>query len=336
MRGARHRRRSQPRSFCCVRARSVYRSREALVPTVGAASRSAEGAGAAVASSTPSRPALPVVEVPEQVVEREGVARAVPVAPEDDVRPAAHAHRRVPVAAQSEPLPRDRANEHALVARARERAHREKVRPTCTVVPRCRTRGGRSSSSSSDGVASVHHRIDQPQRTRVAELARSTARSSESRERRCSRSESDVAARVVQSRSLTSATNGFSANDEKRATHPLRELCGSGVKVAHDGKLARRRAPSSSNDGQVITSRATPTMTVAAAIMSAASGVKSAVISMRLPRGRAPMPVDRRLAREQHHRHRDDVREQQRQLLDGAICAALVVAAARTTRCSAC
>ncbi len=89
--------------------------------------------------------------------------------------------------------------------------------------------------------------------------------------------------------------NGFSANDEKRATHPCRELCGSGVKSRTTGN-SRVASASSSNDGQVITSRATPTMTVAAAIMSAASGVKSAVISMRLPRGRAPIPVERRLA----------------------------------------
>ena len=37
-------------------------------------------------------------------------------------------------------------------------------------------------------------------------------------------------------------------------------------------------------------------MSVAVAIMSAASGVKSAVTSMRSPRGRTPIPVERRFA----------------------------------------
>ena len=39
-----------------------------------------------------------------------------------------------------------------------------------------------------------------------------------------------------------------------------------------------------------------PTITVAVAIMSGASGVKSAVISMRSPRGLTPIPVERRFA----------------------------------------
>ncbi len=43
-----------------------------------------------------------------------------------------------------------------------------------------------------------------------------------------------------------------------------------------------------------MTSRTMPTMSVAVAIISPGSGVKSTVISMRLPRGRTPTPVDRR------------------------------------------
>jgi hypothetical protein len=53
---------------------------------------------------------------------------------------------------------------------------------------------------------------------------------------------------------------------------------------------------SSSNEGQVITSRTIPAISVPVAIISDALGVKSAVISMRSPRGRTPMPVERRLA----------------------------------------
>ena len=45
-----------------------------------------------------------------------------------------------------------------------------------------------------------------------------------------------------------------------------------------------------------MTARAMPMISVAVAIISAASGVKSAVISMRSTRGRAPIPVERRFA----------------------------------------
>ncbi|PYP78290.1 MAG: hypothetical protein DMD35_11820 [Gemmatimonadetes bacterium] len=45
-----------------------------------------------------------------------------------------------------------------------------------------------------------------------------------------------------------------------------------------------------------MTARAIPTIKVAVAAMSPASGVKSAVTSMRSPRGRTPTPVDRRFA----------------------------------------
>ena len=41
-------------------------------------------------------------------------------------------------------------------------------------------------------------------------------------------------------------------------------------------------------------SRTIPTISVAVAIISPGSGVKSTVISMRLPRGRTPTPVERR------------------------------------------
>ena len=44
-----------------------------------------------------------------------------------------------------------------------------------------------------------------------------------------------------------------------------------------------------------MTSRTMPTIKVAVAIMSDGLGVKSAVISMRSPRGRTPTPVERRL-----------------------------------------
>ena len=56
------------------------------------------------------------------------------------------------------------------------------------------------------------------------------------------------------------------------------------------------RSTSSSKLGQVITSRTIPVISVAVAIISDALGLKSAVISMRSPRGRTPMPVERRLA----------------------------------------
>ena len=45
-----------------------------------------------------------------------------------------------------------------------------------------------------------------------------------------------------------------------------------------------------------MTSRATPTINVAAATIRPGSGVKSRVTSMRLLRGRTPTPVERRLA----------------------------------------
>ena len=48
-------------------------------------------------------------------------------------------------------------------------------------------------------------------------------------------------------------------------------------------------------EGQVMISRTMPTIIVAAAIIRPGSGVKSTVISMRLPRGRTPTPVERRL-----------------------------------------
>ena len=51
-----------------------------------------------------------------------------------------------------------------------------------------------------------------------------------------------------------------------------------------------------SYDGHIITSRTMPTMSVAVAIISPGSGVKSTVISIRLPRGRTPTPVERRFA----------------------------------------
>jgi hypothetical protein len=110
-----------------------------------------------------------------------------------------------------------------------------------------------------------------------------------------SRSESFSPRRVSQSGELTSATNGFSANEVKRATHPLRELCGSGTKSSTTG-TPRESSSSRANDGHAMTSRAMPTITVAAAIISSASGVKSAVTSMRFERGRTPMPVERRFA----------------------------------------
>jgi hypothetical protein len=45
-----------------------------------------------------------------------------------------------------------------------------------------------------------------------------------------------------------------------------------------------------------MTSRTIAVTRVAVAIINEASGVKSAVISTRLPRGRTPIPVERRFA----------------------------------------
>ena len=51
-----------------------------------------------------------------------------------------------------------------------------------------------------------------------------------------------------------------------------------------------------SYEGHDITSRTMPTISVAVATISPGSGVKSTVISIRLPRGRTPTPVERRFA----------------------------------------
>src|SRR3954463_13099678 len=86
--------------------------------------------------------------------------------------------------------------------------------------------------------------------------------------------------RIGQIAAFTSQENGFSTNDVERATHPRREVCGSGVKSRTNGMPVPSNA-SSSYEGQLMTSRMTPTIKVAAAIISDASGVKSAVSSMR-------------------------------------------------------
>ena len=81
------------------------------------------------------------------------------------------------------------------------------------------------------------------------------------------------------------------------ADQPLRELCGTGLTPRIIGSSRTyRESSASSYVGQRMTALMMPTHSVAVAIMSDALGVKSAVTSTRLPRGRTPMPVERRLA----------------------------------------
>ena len=153
---------------------------------------------------------------------------------------------------------------------------------------------GRSSSSRSDGarprITAAMSRSDSGSPSAVMALQNS-------RVMRPAIPRSDILRpeRSVQRSPSTSAVNGFSGKQECLATHPMRELCGTGTKPRTTG-MPRSASCSSEYEGHAITLRTMPTMSVAVAAISAASGVKSAVISMRLARGRTPTPVERRLA----------------------------------------
>src|SRR5690348_3937809 len=86
-----------------------------------------------------SRPSVvirfPVVQVPQQVVEREDVLAPVAVTTEDDVRPAAHARRRVPlVRSEMQAVALNRADEHSLISRTRQLVLRKKIFPRAEVA----------------------------------------------------------------------------------------------------------------------------------------------------------------------------------------------------------
>jgi hypothetical protein len=68
-------------------------------------------------------------------------------------------------------------------------------------------------------------------------------------------------------------------------------VCGIGRNPSISGSC-RAASWSSPNDGHCIAARTMPVMSVAVATMSAACGVKSAVTSMRVDRGRTPTPLD--------------------------------------------
>src|SRR4029079_17622221 len=74
-------------------------------------------------------PRVSAVEVLEQEIEREHVARPVAVAPEHDVRPAPRSRRRVPVPVEAKFSTSNGADEESLVARTRERTDGECVLP---------------------------------------------------------------------------------------------------------------------------------------------------------------------------------------------------------------
>src|SRR5688500_7770995 len=76
-----------------------------------------------------ARAGIPFVQMIQQIVERQHVARLVAVLAEHHVRPPLHSNGRVDLAVESEPLAADRVPQDALVSRARQDALRKEIVP---------------------------------------------------------------------------------------------------------------------------------------------------------------------------------------------------------------
>src|SRR5688500_11567962 len=110
--------------------------------------------------------AVPRIEVREHLLERHHAARAVVLAPEDDVRPAAYADRSMPAAVHAHPMSRDGVHEHTLEARARQEGDREEVIPPTEPadVLVCRRAIAELEQRRR---AAAHHRGDELERQRI-------------------------------------------------------------------------------------------------------------------------------------------------------------------------
>ena len=183
--------------------------------------------------------------------------------------------------------------------------------------------GGRSSRSSSDG---ARPRITEPMRRKVngSEMRRIGCQKCLTVRPAISRSERRRPSVVVPDGASTSAGEGVLREAARScASQPFREVCGMGRKP-RDHREPRRSSSSSSKDGQGITSRTIPTISVAVAIISDGAGRE---VGGDLDAVAARPHADARgaaVGRQQHHREGEDVGEQQRELLHRALRALLV------------